>query len=487
MKPIKDPSPTVEPSFYWYDIETTGTNSRLDRIVQFASQRTDLDLRPIGSPFKCFVKIPPEVLIHPEAAMITGISPMDIDRDGVAEWRLFREIQSHLGRPKTCLVGYNNTSFDDEFLRFGMYRNLLPPYDHEWRNQNCRMDLINIVRLAGALRPEGIRWPTKDGIPSFKLEEIAKINNLDTETAHDALTDVHLSLEIARLIKQKQPRLWDFAVSLRNKSELNRYFDPLSRTPLLHVSVNYSNERYCVAPILLIAEHPRIKSQVIAVDLMSDVSQLIERTAGELRESLFSPASDITREESAVSRPGIYTFAKNKSPIIAPLATLRDEDATRIGIDRSVVESAAQTLTQTQSLPKKLSDVYDTEPKYEKPQIAEEALYDGFIPDEDSAKCRRVWKALDLGKTIPELAFTDSRLNELASRFKINVAWELTSEQERVTYRKFVRDQLTGGNKIQAMQTKVEELLAQPQSVQNKNILATLNSHMARLASEYGL
>jgi exodeoxyribonuclease-1 len=47
--------------------------------------------------------------------------------------------------------------------RYSLYRNFFDPYAREWQGGNSRWDLIDVVRAAYALRPEGIVWPKKTG------------------------------------------------------------------------------------------------------------------------------------------------------------------------------------------------------------------------------------------------------------------------------------------------------------------------------------
>ena len=59
-----------------------------------------------------------------------------------------------------------------------------------------RWDLLDVVRMIRALRPEGINWPfienskTGEKFASNKLELLTKENGISHENAHDALSDV---------------------------------------------------------------------------------------------------------------------------------------------------------------------------------------------------------------------------------------------------------------------------------------------------------
>ncbi len=471
-------------SFYWYDIESTGTSPRHDRIIQFSSQRTDEELQPIEEPYTRLVRIPPEVLLDPEAMLITKLGPKVLVTEGIEEWRLLCDLSDHFSQRNTCIVGYNNIAFDDEFLRFSMYRNLRPPYEHEWKNGNSRMDLIGILQLTCALRPEGMRWPIRDGEPSFALTDLAEANGLDTSNAHDAQVDVNLTLGMARLVKQAQPKLWDYVCSLRSRDTALGYTTPLRKRPVLHVSKYYSKQRYCIAPVLPIAMRPKRSNELIVVDLASELSLIMDGTVEELRSALFRSQD----EDSAQPRPGIHTIAMNKVPIIAPMSTLRDEDAERLNIDKQEIGDVCVRLNENPDLPYRLQQVYGTPPEFDAPQTAEEALYEGFLPDEDVDECRAFWQDLNHGLPWRDIELSDQRLNDLRNRLKPRIAPEAMNEDEQSQYESFVKTRLTSKHQdLKGRRKKIQEMLPSTRDPIDAKLLNELDSHMAELASKYDL
>jgi exodeoxyribonuclease-1 len=225
------------PTFFWHDYETSGADPRRDRPLQFAGIRTTLDLEPVGEPLMLYCKPASDSLPHPQAAMITGITPQQAEREGAIEAEFAAVVHEQLAAPGTCGVGYNSLRFDDEFTRHLLYRNFYDPYEREWRNDNSRWDLIDLARLCYALRPDGIEWPLReDGTPSFRLEHLAAANRLDQQRAHDALSDVHATIGLARLIRTRQPRLWAWYFALRRKQQAFAQLDIAHLTRVLHGS-----------------------------------------------------------------------------------------------------------------------------------------------------------------------------------------------------------------------------------------------------------
>src|SRR5690606_24220092 len=187
-------------------------------------------------------------------------------------------------QPGTCVVGYNNIRFDDEVTRNTLYRNFYDPYAREWQNGNSRWDIIDMVRLAYALRPDGIVWPEKDdGSPSFRLEDLTRANGIGHESAHDALSDVYATIAIARLIKTCQPKLYQYVFENRSKQAVLGMLDVTSMKPVFHVSSKYPARLRCGALVAPIAHHPENPNAILVFDLRFDPTPLASLSVGEIR------------------------------------------------------------------------------------------------------------------------------------------------------------------------------------------------------------
>ena len=285
-------------TFYWYDYETTGIDSTRDRVVQFAGLRTDLDFNPVAEPDVFYCKLHDDFLPHPAACLVTGISPQLANEKGLLECDFIAKIHQQFSTPQTCVVGYNSIRFDDEFTRQLLYRNFFDPYAREWKSGNSRWDLIDVVRMTQALRPDGINWPMREGnVPSFKLEELTKANNISHESAHDALSDVHATISLAKLIKQKQPKLYSWGLGLRNKKKAAETLDLANHTPVVHISSKYLAANDCLAIVLPLGVHPVNKNGVIVVDLSVAPKELIGLSAEALYKRLYTATADLAEGE----------------------------------------------------------------------------------------------------------------------------------------------------------------------------------------------
>ena len=406
-------------TFLWHDYETFGANVRRDRPAQFAAIRTDAELNEIGAPLMLYCQPAPDFLPDPQSCLITGITPQECLEKGIPEHAFAAQIEQAFAEPGTIGVGYNTIRFDDEITRFMFWRNLIDPYAREWQNQCGRWDLLDVVRMTYALRPEGIQWPKKDdGSPSFKLEHLSKANGLVHEAAHDALSDVRATIALARLIRAQQPRLFDFALGLHKKdrvaAELGLPATAITARPFLHVSGMFPAERGCLAVMWPLANHPTNKNELIAWDLGQDPAMLADLSAADVRLRMFSKRDELPE---GVERLPVKTIHLNKSPmVISSLKTLRPELVQRWGID---MEQAMQHAAVAQGLPDMSAiwaEVFQRPP--ESTPDVDEDLYGGFVGNGDRRRLNQLRALSPAELALSRTGFDDGRLEELLFRYR---------------------------------------------------------------------
>ena len=403
-------------SFLFYDLETYGSDPRTTRIAQFAAIRTDAELNPIDAPISVFVKPADDLLPSPIATLITGIAPQDALRDGVSEAEIFALIFDEMARPETCSVGYNSLRFDDEFVRYGLFRNFYDPYEREWRGGNSRWDLLDVLRLAHALRPDGVVWPRReDGATSFKLEHLAEANGVREGDAHEALSDVRALIGIARKFKTAQPRLWEYALRLRDKRFAASLLDVIAMTPVLHVSQRYPASRLCAAPVIPMARHPRIDNRVLVFDLAQDPAALLRLAPDEIADRLYTPSADLPEGEERIALKEVHL---NRCPALIAWNHLRPAEFERLQIDPAQVERrAAQIREAGPELVEKVRRVYAGDRDRE-PSDVDASLYDAFIGDGDKRLFRNVRTTAPQALAQARFEFRDPRLPELLFRYR---------------------------------------------------------------------
>lgn len=405
-----------QPTFYIHDYETFGQRPALDRPAQFAGVRTDLDFNLVEEPLVIYCKPADDYLPQPEAVMITGITPQHALANGVNEAEFSRQIHQAFSVPGTCILGYNNIRFDDEVSRNIFYRNFYDPYAYSWQGGNSRWDLLDVMRACYALRPEGIVWPENDdGLPSFKLEHLTKANGVEHLQAHDAMSDVYATIAMAKLVKQAQPRLFDYLYQHRSKHKINALIDIAEMTPLVHVSGMFGAARGNTSWVAPLAWHPENKNAVIMCDLAGDMSPLLELDSDTLRERLYPRRDKLQAQESAIPIKLVHI---NKCPVLAPAKTLLPENADRLGIDRQRCLQNLQLLRQNPQVREKVVALFAQAEPFAVTDDVDTQLYNGFFSDADRATMKIIQQTEPQNLPALDLTFQDPRLEALLFRFR---------------------------------------------------------------------
>ncbi|MES9845355.1 MAG: exodeoxyribonuclease I [Candidatus Sedimenticola sp. 6PFRAG5] len=465
-------------TFYWHDYEAWGTDPRRDRASQFAGIRTDEELNVIGQPLVTYCKPADDMLPQPEACLVTGITPQKALAEGVNEAEFFRLIHQELSYPGTCGVGYNTIRFDDEFTRYGFYRNFFDPYAREWQNGNSRWDIIDMVRLTRALRPEGIEWPEREpGVPSFRLEHLTAANGISHEDAHDALSDVHATIAMARLIKERQPKLFDYILQMRDKRKVGQLLNLRERKPVLHVSSMYPSTRGCIAMVVPLAKHPTNSNGVIVYDLLQDPEALLTLSPEEIQQRLFTPRDQLPE---GVERIALKTVHINKCPVIVPLSTMTDEAAGRWQIDLQQGQRNLEKIIAATGLDKKIEAVHSAR-EFEPISDPDQALYSGgFFSDTDRRRMEAIRGTEPTQLSGFAQVFDDARIPEMLFRYRARNWPENLNRDERERWDEFRRERIAeadGGGSIalDEYRRQLAKLMVDPErSEHDRTVLSAL-------------
>lgn len=476
-------------TFYWYDFEGTGIDPRRDRPLQVAGIRTDEDLNEIGEPLCMDCRLPEDVLPHPMACLITGIGP-ERAAAGLPESRFIDLLHEQMAVPGTCSVGYNNLRYDDEMTRFTLYRNFHDPYAREWQGGNSRWDLLDALRAAHALRPDGIVWPQQDGFTSLRLELMTAANGIDHGQAHDALADVRATIAMARVLRAAQPRLFDYLLDLRSKRRVSAMIDLQQTRPLVHVSGRFGRERQGLGVVLPLAWHPQNKNALIVYDLASDPDLLAELPAEQLRERLYQRREDLAEGEE---RPGLKLVHINKCPFLADIKVLRGEDIDRLGLDMPALMRNAERLAQWRNGgQEKLHAVYQPGAGAGPAEDdAEAQLYDGFISDADRRMLAMIREADGGMLAATQWPLRDQRLVEMLPRYRARNFSESLAPAEKAQWQDYCRRRLGGElpgaslTLVDFMQ-EVDDALVEREGPQAE-LLRSWRKYAVELASKLGL
>jgi len=448
--------PASEFTFLFHDYETFGKSPSLDRPAQFAGLRTDKAFNAVGEPQVFYCQLADDYLPQPEAVMITGITPQVANARGVPEVEFAQRIHALFSEPQTCVIGYNNVRFDDEVTRNIFYRNFIDPYGWSWQNGNSRWDLLDVMRACYALRPEGIVWPENDdGFPSFKLEHLTQANGVAHEQAHDAMSDVYATLAMAKLVQEKQPKLFEFLFTHRNKQKLMTLIDIPQMKPLVHVSGMFGAARGNTSWIVPLAWHPDNKNALIVADLAGDMTPLLTLSPDELRERLYTRHSDL----GDLPAVPIKLVHINKCPVLAPANTLRPEDAERLGVDRQHCLANLALLRQHAEVRENVVTLFAEAEPFTPSEDVDAQLYDGFFSDADRAGMNILRQTPPQNLPALDLAFSDGRMKELLFRFRARNYPNTLDDAEQRRWLQHRQEALSA--------ERVQSYLLQPESLYN--------------------
>lgn len=457
-------------SFFFYDLETSGLKPREDRIMQFAGQRTDKNLEPVGEPVNLLVKITDDTLPSPCAINVTKITPQDTLRDGVSEAEFCQKCMDEIFVPGTIAVGYNTVRFDDEFMRAMLWRNFYDPYEWEWKDDRSRWDILDVVRLTRALRPEGIEWPFReDGAPTNRLELITKFNGVSHEHAHDALSDVYATIAVARLIHEKQPELFRYLLKMRSKDEIKKLVNLEDKKPFVYASGRYANEYNKTTVAFPIA--PGRNGNVLVYDLRHDIDSVLDGSCRLLSSSKIDggnfggpPLEPSPAHVTNSLFPTVKELCYNKCPAVAPIGVLEKNGGwEKIGLTREIVEKNLRGLLNHPEFAEQIRSVFEARSEFPKAIEPEAALYEGFLNDRDRVKVAAVRNAEPgrLADFHPE--FDDERLPELLLHYKGRNFPETLSDTEMEKYEVYrqARLQRQAGKFMQELEKIEDEFLKQ--------------------------
>lgn len=427
-------------TFFFYDLETSGLSARDDRIMQFAGIRTDMDLQQIGDPVNELVRLNDDTLPSPDALMVTGITPQQTVENGYSEAEFAQKLYDDVFTPDTIAVGFNNIRFDDEFMRALFWRTFRDPYEWSWKDGRSRWDMLDVVRMTRALRPDGILWPvTEDGKATNRLELLTKENGIAHENAHDALSDVHALIAVTRLIKEKQPQLYEYLLKMRDKNEIKKLVNLDDKQPFVYTSGRYDAEfeKTTVAFPLTSGRN----GNVVVYDLRYDPTPFLELSQKELAAKFFASWEE-RKADDFVKLP-VKELQYNHAPAVAPLGVLEQEDGwKRLQLTKEQIEKHRSLLLKSPAFAEKIRTLIEGRPAFKKHADPEGRLYDGFLNERDRVRVEAVRNATEdtLADFNPQ--FDDERLAPLLLHYKARNYPQSLSETEMAEWETWRRQRI---------------------------------------------
>lgn len=427
-------------TFFFYDLETSGLNARESRIMQFAGIRTDMNLNQIGEPYNILVKLNDDVLPSPEALMVTGITPQQTVADGYSEAEFAKILSEEIFTPDTIAVGFNNIRFDDEFVRHLFWRNFYDPYEWSWKDGRSRWDLLDVIRMTRALRSDGIEWPVdENGKATNRLELITKLNKIDHFKAHDALSDVEATIAVTRLIREKQPQLYEYLLKMRDKNEVKRLVNLDCKQPFVYVSGRFDAEfdKATVAFPLTSGKN----GNVVVYDLRYDPTEFIKMNQKQLAAKLYAKWEE--RQADDFVKLPVKELQYNRAPAVAPIGVLNQNNSwAKISLTEEVVNKHRDILLSSPEFAENIRSIFENREEFKKSPDPEAQLYDGFVANSDKMRIEAVRNASERELADFHPNFIDERLDPLLLHYKARNFPKSLAEDELVAWEKWRSDKI---------------------------------------------
>ena len=419
--------------FFWYDYETTGRWPVEDRPVQFAGVRTDATLREMRPVETLYCQPAPDCLPKVRACLVHRISPQEARHRGVTEHEFASRIHRLLSEPNTCAVGFNAMRFDHMFTQLLFYRNMLEPYAWHYKNGNAKWDIINLFRAAYALRPEGLNWAKdENGKLSFSQEDLAEANGIQLASVHDAAADVKTMLSLARLIRKKQPKLWDYYLGLCKKAAVSAQL----QDTFIYISGSVLHWRRSGTVAAILGSDD--SGSVYAFDLSYDPR------------ICFDTEDKALLAKGSTSKKAVHRFRANASPFVvrfdisAPLSAKGRAELTQMGLDLETLQRHYTILEKNRSsYYQRVTDAFETRWADNNDVDVDVALFSGgFIPNVDRRQLERILASTDAPARWEHFKFRDRRLPELVFRFRARNFPESLSREDAARWRAHCRYQV---------------------------------------------
>ena len=470
-------------TFFFYDLETSGFSPQNDRIMQFAGQRTDENLNRIGEPVNILVRLNDDVLPSPSALMVTKISPQKTVEEGYTEAEFTKMLVEEYFTPDTVIVGYNNVRFDDVHIQHLFWRNFYPPYDWQWKDGRSRWDLLDVVRMIRALRPEGINWPfvineeTGEKFAANKLELLTKENGILHENAHDAMSDVDGLIDVARLLKEKQPQIFDYLFKIRSKNEVQKLVNLENPKPFVYTSGRFKVEFEKTTVAFPIA--PAKNQNVIVWDLRFSPEKFIDWSEDQILENI--TADFETRSSDNFEPIAAKILQYNKCPAVAPMGVLTEENQQRLKIDLAEIQKNLDILRKSPYFAENLrsaferrGEAFQDKNNVEKP-APEARLFEGFVSRSDDIKIEAVRNSTDRELADFHPDFADERLTDLLLHYKARNFPKSLSSQEKELWEEY---------RVENLQKMIPNFMKEFQEIANNQ---NLNSQEEYILEEIKL
>ena len=420
-------------NYVFYDFETTGLDTKFSQPIQIAAIAVDEDFNQIDDPINVRCRLKDGVIPNPSALLVHKV-PIDILKNEQSFYSMMDFIYNKFSSwGPAIFIGYNSIRFDEEVLRSSFFQSLYDPYLTN-TNNNTRTDLFKIILGLSSLDENILNIPMNEkNKPSYKLENIAKNNNIEHLSAHDALSDVYATIGIAKIIKEKSPAYWNECMKISSHKKMMEY---LISDDYFFAASEHSAANLTFKPISLLTANPNNQKELAFFDLENDPKKYCDSSVSGII-SLIESKQKIVR-----------LYQSNKSPIIISASFLRSKNLLSDKED-NIFKERSELIKNNDSFINKLNHALVE--RYEDFQITrspsdflEEQIYNGeFYSSEDKQRISRFKQCNDPEEKLSiSKDFKDRRLREICYRILFAETPSVFPENDLKARMNFIADKV---------------------------------------------
>ena len=420
-------------NYVFYDFETTGLDTKFSQPIQIAAVCLDENFKELDRiDQKC--KLNDGIIPHPLAMLVTRVPIDDLKNK-----QSFYDMMDYVhGKFKSwgpaIFIGYNSIRFDEEILRSGFFQSLHDPYLTNTEN-NSRTDLFKIVLGLVALNKNIIKIPINEKTkrPSFKLELIAKANGIEHIKAHDALSDVFATIEVARIIKDKAPDYWNECMKILGPRNLMEYIETHD---YFYAAPEHAAANVTYKPLSFLTNNPNNNKELAFFDLNYEPKKYYESGISKI----------ISMVES--KQKVIRLYQSNKAPIILSSDFMKSSEIFKDDEMEMFKQSSDEIKSRDDFIEKTnfaLVERYDDFQITREPsEFLEAQIYNGgFYSSSDKEKIILFKNSDDAGnKYNISKQFQDRRLREISYRILFSESPHVFTDEQLLERKRFIADKV---------------------------------------------
>ncbi len=225
------------------DIETSEANVNMLSVLEASFCIYDDRFKELES-FHESARIRPTCVPSLGACLTTGIRTDKLAGANNSSFELACKLHNTLSKwGSYCTIGQNFIAFDNEALVRLFHKSLIPDIWLLKKLPRKMMDTLFLARASKLIDNKSLKCEVSSkGSDLFKLGSLCKMNNIPHENSHTSAGDVYATTLLAKLIKERVPKLWEQGLKIAHKTDAKKFIE--KNKIISHVAYFYGRARW---------------------------------------------------------------------------------------------------------------------------------------------------------------------------------------------------------------------------------------------------